>query len=102
MLATKTIGLITNNFQSLYHTPLMHMLHTRLRERGYRLLAIMGTPGEIAAARVAFDRVDGWLAINTTTGIEDLYNAGKPLMLISGPHPTVPCVLSANPGGTHA
>jgi DNA-binding LacI/PurR family transcriptional regulator/anti-anti-sigma regulatory factor len=102
MFATKTIGFISNNFQSLYHTPLIHMLHTRLRERGYRLLGIMGTPGEIAAARVAFDHVDGWLAINTTAGIEDLHDAGKPLMLISGPHPTIPCVMSDNHGGTTA
>jgi DNA-binding LacI/PurR family transcriptional regulator/anti-anti-sigma regulatory factor len=102
MFATKTIGLITSNFQSLYHTPLIHMLHARLRERGYRLLSIMGTPGEIAAARVAFDRVDGWLAVNTTAGIEDLHGAGKPIMMVSGPHTTIPCVMSDNRGGTTA
>jgi DNA-binding LacI/PurR family transcriptional regulator/anti-anti-sigma regulatory factor len=102
MFTAKTIGFITSHFQSLYHTPLIHMLHACARERGYRLLGVMGTPKEIAAARVAFDHVDGWLAINTTTGIEELHNAGKPLMLISGPHATVPCVMADNHAGTSA
>ncbi|HET9223744.1 MAG TPA: substrate-binding domain-containing protein, partial [Roseiflexaceae bacterium] len=102
MFTTKAIGFITSHFQSLYHTPLIHMLHARARERGYRLLGVMGAPDEIAAARVAFDHVDGWLAINTTLGIENLHNAGKPLILISGPHATVPCVMSDNHGGTAA
>jgi DNA-binding LacI/PurR family transcriptional regulator/anti-anti-sigma regulatory factor len=102
MFATKTIGLITSHFQSLYHTPLIHMLHMRARERGYRLLGVMGAPGEVAAARVAFDHVDGWLAINTTVGIEDLHDAGKPLMQISGPHATIPCVMADNHGGAAA
>ncbi len=102
MSTTHTIGLVTRNFESLYHTPLIHMLHGYLRERGYRLLGIMGTPGEIAAARVAFDRVDGWLVINTTVGVEDLRGAGKPLVLVGGVNPDIPCVAPDNHGGTAA
>src|SRR4051794_8501734 len=84
MSSTHTVGLVTNNFESLYHTPMLQMLHARLCERGYRLLGIMGTPGEIASNRVASDRVDGWLVINTTAGVEMLSSTGKPLVLVGG------------------
>jgi DNA-binding LacI/PurR family transcriptional regulator/anti-anti-sigma regulatory factor len=102
MAPTHTIGIITRNFESLYHTPLIHALHARLSERGYRLLGIMGTPGEIAAARLAFDRVDGWLAINITAGVEELRGAGKPVVLISGTSGDLPSVVPDNHGGTAA
>src|SRR4029079_13052368 len=102
MSTTHTIGLVTRKFESLYHTPMLQMLHTRLRERGYRLLGIMGRPGEVAAARLAFERVDGWLVINTTEGIDALARAGKPLVLVSGVSADVPCVVPDNQAGTAA
>jgi DNA-binding LacI/PurR family transcriptional regulator/anti-anti-sigma regulatory factor len=102
MFSKHTVGLVTNNFESLYHTPMLQMLHARLCERGYRLLGIMGTPGEIASNRVASDRVDGWLVINTTTGVEALSSTGKPLVLVGGVSGDLPCVVPDNYAGTAA
>jgi DNA-binding LacI/PurR family transcriptional regulator/anti-anti-sigma regulatory factor len=102
MSLTHTIGLVTRNFESLYHTPLIHELQAHLRERDYRLLGIMGTPGEVAATRVAFDHVDGWLVVNTTAGVEDLHGAGKPLVLVSGVNGDIPCVVADNHGSSAA
>src|SRR4051794_32055928 len=102
MSPMQTIGLVTYEFASHHHTPLIHMLHGRLRERGYRFLGVMGTPGNVAASRVASDCVDGWLVINMTEGIEDLYATGKPLVLISGRSGAIPSVVPDNQGGTAA
>lgn len=102
MSSTRTIGVIATNFDSLYHTPLIQMVYNRLHNAGYQLLGVMGAPNEIGNARVAFDRVDGWLAINNPLGLETVLASGKPIVLVGGRHQSIPSITADNHTGTTA
>jgi diguanylate cyclase (GGDEF)-like protein len=96
------IGVIAEDFDGPFHSPLIATLHREVQLLGGRLVFVQGTPHDVFTTRLATAIVDGWLVINVPSGAQQLQQLGKPVVLISGSDGTVPSVWPDNRQGvTH-
>lgn len=77
MAATRTIGILTRQFEGNFITELLHIVQRSAKERGYLLLAVGCEPAEIARTGLAQQYVSGWLAFNWLDGVELLVVRGS-------------------------
>jgi PAS domain S-box-containing protein len=99
-----TIGIISPDLGSIYFGSLFFGMYTVAHPRGVRLLAIQATPDEVAAKRLAWEQVDGWLIAVDTTGAQQLERSQKPIVTVSGREEDQPytAVIADNYGGMRA
>lgn len=99
-----TIGIISPDLGSIYFGSLFSGMYTVAHPRGVRLLAIQGTPDEVAAKRLAWEQVDGWLIAVNTTGTQQLEQSQKPIVTLGGREADqlYTAVVSDNYGGMRA
>jgi DNA-binding LacI/PurR family transcriptional regulator/anti-anti-sigma regulatory factor len=90
----KAIGVLAPQLSGDYFGTLLTGIHAVTRRHTPRLIAIQGSPEELARSRLAVDQVDGWIVINNADGIEHLAGSGVPLVTIgvqapSSDHPAL-------------
>lgn len=95
---TYTIGVVAPFLTGPYHAAVLAGIHAATHEAGARVLAIQGTPGEIAGVQLSYDYVDAWVVVADADGIAALA-AERPVVLIGSQAPGVPCILADNSGG---
>jgi PAS domain S-box-containing protein len=105
--AKKTIGLLLPRLNAGYDLDVLTGAHAVARQRGIRLIAFWGTPGDILGPGLARDQIDGWVAvlnIPNPEGIRDLAQSQRPMVIIGALVPDLICpqVLPDNRGGVHA
>src|SRR4030095_9505845 len=100
MPTSPTIGVISNDFDGPFHSPLIEKIHQELQQIDGRLIFIWGGPPAIAETQLATARVDGWIVVNASEGASRLANLGKPVILSSGRYANLPSVLPDNRSGT--
>jgi DNA-binding LacI/PurR family transcriptional regulator/anti-anti-sigma regulatory factor len=100
MPASPTIGVISNDFDGPFHSPLIEKIHQELQQIDGRLIFIWGGLPAIAETQLATARVNGWIVVNASEGASRLATLGKPVILISGRDANLPSVLPDNRSGT--
>jgi anti-anti-sigma factor len=104
-LRTPTIGYITPSIYSSYFRLLLAGVQRATQDRSAGLIVLQMTPQAAAESRLAWDRVDGWVACYSdanTAGFDLLARSGRPLVMISQPVDNVPLVVTENAGGMRA
>ena len=97
------IGIIAPQLSLFYYGELLAGMDATARPRGAHLLAIQGSPQQVAATQLAADHVSGWIVISDITGVERLAAQGKPIVTIGAvAGASIPAVLPDNHGGTQA
>ena len=99
---TGTIGFVAPFVSGIYYGSVLAGAAQAARRRGLRLLVFQESLAELARARLARDRVDAWIVVLNTEGIEQLAQIGAPVVAVSTPVPGLSAVVSDNYGGTHA
>src|SRR3954466_32326 len=96
-----TIGIISPDLGSIYFGSLFFGMYSVAQPHGVRLLAIQATPDDVAAKRLAWEQVDGWLVAVHTTGIAHLGRSQKPIVTVGGRETdqSYSAVVSDNAGG---
>jgi DNA-binding LacI/PurR family transcriptional regulator/anti-anti-sigma regulatory factor len=99
-----SIGVVSPFLSGFYFGALLAGIHAVVKRHGLRLIAIQGSPRDVAASRLAGDHVAGWIVILDTQGIEQLAQMQLPLVTISAVASALDCpsVLPDNFGGMQA
>jgi DNA-binding LacI/PurR family transcriptional regulator/anti-anti-sigma regulatory factor len=73
-------------------------------QRGLRVIEIVGTPRDICTTGLARNRVDGWIVVQLTDGIEELALQRLPIVTVAALAPDLafPAVLPDNRAGMQA
>jgi DNA-binding LacI/PurR family transcriptional regulator/anti-anti-sigma regulatory factor len=100
--ATPTIGFLTPYVSGIYYGNVLTGAIQAAHHAGARLIVFQESAARIDQSRLAWDQIDGWVAVLDTTGVELLAQAGAPVVTISTPAPNVPFVCADNQGGTYA
>src|SRR5262245_20988196 len=100
----KAIGVLSPQLSGDYFGTLLTGIAAVTRQYDPRLIAIQGSPRDIARAQLARDRVDGWIVVNNADGIELLAKTGVPIVTIGAQAPGLdhPAVFPANLTGMRA
>jgi DNA-binding LacI/PurR family transcriptional regulator/anti-anti-sigma regulatory factor len=99
---TGTIGFVAPFVSGVYFGSVLAGVGQAARRQGLRLLVFQESLAELSHSGLARDRVDGWIVVLNTEGVEQLAQSGAPVVTVSTPEPDVPSVVSDNFGGTHA
>jgi DNA-binding LacI/PurR family transcriptional regulator/anti-anti-sigma regulatory factor len=98
---TGTIGFVTPFVSGIYFGSVLAGAEQAARRHGLRLLVFQESLAELSRVSLARDRVDGWVVVLNTEGIEQFAHSGAPVVTVSTPVPNLPSVVSDNFGGTH-
>ncbi|RPI33412.1 MAG: STAS domain-containing protein [Chloroflexota bacterium] len=79
----RAIGLITRYISGRFFEHLMSGVQSVARQHQVDILVIQGTPENVASTQIAKQRVDGWLVLTYTQGLDLLAQQGKPIVTIS-------------------
>jgi DNA-binding LacI/PurR family transcriptional regulator/anti-anti-sigma regulatory factor len=101
-MQTYTVGIIVPHMFGSFNAVVMRGIHRQLAPSGRRTVTFQLTPGEIAAADLSSDHIQGWIAITMGDTLADLARSGTPLISICGAHPDSLCprVLPENRAST--
>lgn len=91
--------MLVRHFEGNFLTDILRAAQRCASEQGFRLLALVCGPAEIAETGLARDQVDGWLVVDQTDNIEALAADGTPVLLISAASGEIPRVRPDNRGG---
>ncbi|GAB4214538.1 MAG: hypothetical protein OHK0022_53210 [Roseiflexaceae bacterium] len=97
-----TIGLLTPYLGGVYHGGVIMGAYQAAQQHGARLLVIQDSPKRIAELRLAWEHVDGWIAVRDVEGVEQLRAAGAAVVTLNNEVPGVPAVRPDNHGGMRA
>lgn len=100
----RAFGLITTFISGRFFEQIMSGVQQVAWENQVDILVIHGTPEHVALTQVGEQRVDGWLVLTYTLGLDLLAQQGKPLVTISCriPGQTFPAVFPDNRQGTES
>jgi DNA-binding LacI/PurR family transcriptional regulator/anti-anti-sigma regulatory factor len=79
----RAIGLITSFVAGRFFEQVINGLQTVAWQNQVDVLVIHGTPEQAALTQVGEQRVDGWLVLSYTQGLDLLAQQGKPIVTIS-------------------
>lgn len=101
---TRIVGVVAPQLSSLYYGELLRGIHGVLHPHAIELLAIQGSPAEVAALGLAMRAADGWIAVNDAGQVERLAQPGAPIVTIGAlaSASAIPAVLPNNHGGMRA
>jgi DNA-binding LacI/PurR family transcriptional regulator len=103
MSRSPAIGFVAWNLSDAYIGGLLVGAHVAARRYGLQLLLFQGVPKELLDSRLAWERVDGWIAAIHVEGAAELAHAGVPVVTIAARVPgACPAVLADNHGGVCA
>src|SRR5215216_4980147 len=98
----RTIGFLSPYVSGIYYGNVLTGAKQAAQQHGVRLLVLQDSAARLADSRLAWDQIDGWVAVLDTTGVERIAQAGVPVVTISTPAPNIPVVRCDNQGGTYA
>jgi DNA-binding LacI/PurR family transcriptional regulator/anti-anti-sigma regulatory factor len=100
----RSIGVIVPRLEGDYFSLVVRGIHEAARAHGYELLTIVARPSEIVETGVARERVDGWLAVAFTEGIDKIAPPGMPIVTVAAiaPEASYPAAMPNNHGGMYA
>lgn len=79
----RVIGLITTFISGRFFEQLMSGIQSVARHYQADVLVIHGTPEHVALTQIGKEKVDGWLVLTYTQGLDLLAQQGKPVVTIS-------------------
>jgi DNA-binding LacI/PurR family transcriptional regulator/anti-anti-sigma regulatory factor len=100
--ATRTIAFLSPYVSGIYFGNVLTGAIQAAQRQGVRLIVFQETAARLDRWRLAWDQIDGWVAVLDTTGVELIAQSGAPMVTISTPAPNVPVVRSDNQGGMRA
>lgn len=100
--ASRTIGFLSPYVSGIYYGNVLTGAIQAAHRHGARLVVFQESAAQLDQSRLAWDQIDGWVAVLDTAGIEQFAQAGAPLVTISTPAPNVPLVCCDNQGGMYA
>jgi len=86
----RVIGLISTFISGRFFEQVMSGIQTVAWQNQIDVLVIQGTPEQVALTQLAYQRVDGWLVLTYTQGLDLLALSGKPIVTISCRVPAQP------------
>ncbi|WP_437967446.1 substrate-binding domain-containing protein [Sorangium sp. So ce260] len=97
----RTIGVVAPFLSGAFWGPTLIGIHEAAQQRGFRTLALRGTPSEVQAPSLAREQVDGWIVIIEYGGLDAFVRAGVPLVTLGARPADIACpaVLPDNHGG---
>ncbi len=100
----RAFGLITTFISGRFFEQIMSGVQQVAWQNQVDILVIHGTPEHVALTQVGQQRVDGWLVLTYTKGLDLLAQQGKPMVTISCrvPGQTFPAVFPDNRQGTES
>jgi DNA-binding LacI/PurR family transcriptional regulator/anti-anti-sigma regulatory factor len=100
----RTIGIITTFISGRFFEQIMSGIQGVARQNQMDILVVHGTPEHVALTQVGRQRVDGWIVLTYTQGLDLLIQQGKPMVSISAriAGQTFPAVFPDNRQGTEA
>jgi DNA-binding LacI/PurR family transcriptional regulator/anti-anti-sigma regulatory factor len=98
----RTIGVLSPYLGGVFTGSVLIGATRAARRHGVRLITAQESPRGIYQSRLAWDMVDGWIALLDADGLELLVQTGRPVATISCVAPGVPAVLPDNYGGMFA
>lgn len=100
----RAVGLITTFISGRFFEQIMSGIQNVAWQNQVDVLVIQGTPEQVALTQVARQRVDGWLVLTYTSGLDLLASQGKPIVTISCrvPDQLFPAVFPDNRQGIEA
>lgn len=100
----RAIGLITTFISGRFFEQIMSGIQKIAWQNQVDILVIQGTPEQVALTHLARQRVDGWLVLTYTQGLDLLAQDGKPIVTISCrlPDQPFPAVFPDNRQGMEA
>lgn len=98
----RTIGFLSPYVSGVYYGNVLAGASQAAQRRGARLIVFQESAERLARSRLAGDRVDGWIAVLDTAGVELIAGFGAPVVTISTPAPNLPAVCADNQGGMYA
>src|SRR5215204_3605840 len=96
--ATRTVAFLTPYVSGIYYGNVLTGAIQAAQRHGVRLMVFQETAARLDQSRLAWDQIDGWIALLDTTGVELIARSGTPMVTISTPAPNVPSVRSDNQG----
>jgi DNA-binding LacI/PurR family transcriptional regulator/anti-anti-sigma regulatory factor len=101
MPGRRAIGLITTFISGRFFEQLMTGVQAVARQHHADVLVFHATPEQVSLARIAEQRVDGWLVLTYPRGLDSLAAQGKPVVTISCrvPNQAFPAVFPDNRQG---
>ncbi len=100
----RAVGLITTFVSGRFFEQVMSGIQRVAWQHQVDILVIQGTPEQVALTHLARQRVDGWLVLTYTQGLDLLAQDGKPIVTISCrlPDQPFPAVFPDNRQGMEA
>src|SRR6266487_4268245 len=100
----QTIGVLLPFVEGDYFNLLLMGIRDVVQSRGFELLAFHGTPSDLAATKLARERVGGWIVVVITEGLSEIAPSGTPIVTVaaSAPGTRYSAVLADNHGGFQA
>src|SRR5256885_15310068 len=92
--ATRTIAFLSPFVSGIYYGNVLTGAIQAAERHGVRLLVFQETAARLDRSRLAWDQIDGWIAVLDTTGVALLAQSGAPVVTISTPAPNLPVVRS--------
>jgi LacI family transcriptional regulator len=100
----RAIGLITTFISGRFFEQIMSGIQEVAWQNQVDILVVHGTPEHVALTQIGQQRVDGWLVLTYTQGLDQLAQQGKPIVTISCrvPGQSFPAVFPENRQGTES
>jgi DNA-binding LacI/PurR family transcriptional regulator/anti-anti-sigma regulatory factor len=104
MTRPRTIGIVARYPYGFFFNTVLLGAQAAARRHGADLLVVQGSPASVAAAQLARNQVDAWIALTHMEGLEQLLAQGKPAVAIGAvpPHQICTAVVPDNRGGIEA
>jgi anti-anti-sigma factor len=97
-----TIGILTPYSGGVYYGGVLVGAREAARRHGLRLLVAQVALEGLIESRLAFEHIDGWVAVNMVEHVQALAQLGIPTVTVSTQVDRLPAVLSDNYGGMFA
>ncbi len=98
----RTIGVLSPYLGGIFTGSVLLGATRAARRHGVRLVTVQESPRGIYQSRLAWDLVDGWIAMIDADGLDLIAQAGRPVVSVSCLAPGLPAVLPDNYGGMFA
>jgi DNA-binding LacI/PurR family transcriptional regulator len=99
--AARAIAFLSPFVSGIYYGNVLTGAIQAAQRHGVRLLVFQESGARMAESRLAWDQIDGWVAVLDPTGVDQVAQAGALVVTISTPVPNVPVVRCDNQGGTY-
>jgi DNA-binding LacI/PurR family transcriptional regulator len=101
MTRPTTLGIVARYPYGFFFNSVLFGAQAIVRQHNANLLVVQGSPGSVAASRLAHNQVDAWMILSHIDGAEQLVAQAKPTVTVGAVLPGLACpaVVPDNRGG---